>query len=70
MKRSEVLRRLRKEAMRQGKAIEIEERTKHTGVRVEHVASTLGRHREIPDGTARAFFDQFSAVLGKGWWRR
>jgi len=30
----------------------------------------LGRHAEVPDGTARAFFDQFADEFGKGWWRR
>jgi hypothetical protein len=45
------------------------ELTNHTGVIVGATRSTLGRHREIDDVTARRFFDQFAAELGKGWWR-
>lgn len=45
------------------------ELTNHTGIIVGTTRSTLGRHREIDDVTARRFFDQFSNELGKGWWR-
>lgn len=69
MKRSEVLRRLNKAAKAKGVDFTIEELTNHTGVTVGGKRSTLGRHREIDDVTARKFFDQFADVLGKGWWR-
>lgn len=29
----------------------------------------IGRHSEIAEGTARAFFKQYEQELGKGWWR-
>ena len=70
MKRRQVIERIRREAKRQGIEFSVVELTNHTGVIVGEVRSTLGRHSEIPDGTAQAFWKQFEAVLGKGWWRR
>lgn len=69
MKRTEILKKLKAEAKRQGVTFETEELSRHTGVTVGGLRSTLGRHREIDDVTARLFFDQFADVLGKGWWR-
>lgn len=69
MKRTAVLRRLRRAAREAGVSYDVVELTNHTGVVVGGVRSTLGRHSEIDDVTARKFFDQFAAVLGKGWWR-
>ncbi len=69
MKRRAVLRRLRRAAKEAGVAFELHELTNHTGVVVGGHRSTLGRHAEIDDRTARKFFDQFAPVLGKGWWR-
>ena len=45
------------------------ELTNHTGIIVGQTRSTIGRHSEIADGTAYAFFKQFESELGKGWWR-
>jgi hypothetical protein len=45
------------------------ELSNHTGVVVGDTRSTIGRHSEVPDGTARLFFKQFEQELGKGWWR-
>lgn len=69
MKRTEVLRWLRRAARAAEVSFEVVELTNHTGVVVGGVRSTLGRHTEIDDLTARKFFDQYAAVLGKGWWR-
>jgi len=69
VKRTEVLKRLSKEAKKNGSEYSEVERTRHTGVIIGSVRSTLGRHAEVDDVTARLFFDQFAAVLGKGWWR-
>lgn len=69
MKRTAVLRRVRRAARDAGVPYSVVELTNHTGVVVGGVRSTLGRHSEIDDVTARKFFDQFAAVLGKGWWR-
>lgn len=69
MKRTAVLKQLRRAARDAGVSYEVVELTNHTGVVVGGVRATLGRHSEIDDVTARKFFDQFAAVLGKGWWR-
>lgn len=69
MKRKAVIKTIRNEARRQGKTFEIVELTRHTGIVVDGVRSTLARHSEINDVTAKKFVDQFSDVLGKGWWR-
>ena len=69
MKRKAVLRRLKDEAKRRGLAFDEYELTKHTGITVGDTASTLSRHSEIDDVTARKFFDQFANEFGKGWWR-
>ena len=69
MKRRHVLQKLKREARQQGLEFQIFELTKHTGVRVGKTTKTLGRHSEIPDGTALKFFEQYSDELGKGWWR-
>lgn len=69
MKRSQVIQKVKKAARAQGLRFEVVELTNHTGVVVAGHRSTLGRHREIPEGTARAFWKQFECVLGEGWWR-
>jgi len=46
-----------------------EELTNHTAFHVGGHRSTLKRHTEIDETTARAFWDQFADVLGRGWWR-
>lgn len=69
MKRREVLKRVRDRAKSVGLEFTTYELTNHTGVKVGNTASTLGRHREIDDLTARKFWDQFEAEFGKGWWR-
>jgi hypothetical protein len=48
---------------------EVEELTRLTAFHVDGHRSTLGRHTEIDETTARAFWDQFATALGKGWWR-
>lgn len=69
MKRTAVIKKLRTEAKRQGLAFEVKELTNHTGITVGHVRSTHKRHSEIDEVTVGKFFDQFTEVLGKGWWR-
>ena len=69
MKRRDVLRRVKAEAKRRGLDYREIELTNHTGIIVVGTRSTLGRHAEIDDVTARKFFDQFAGEFGKGWWR-
>ena len=69
MKRRMVIQKIKREAQRKGLAFEVVEMTRHTGIVVNGFRSALGRHSEVPDGTAKAFWKQFEEVLGKGWWR-
>ena len=69
MNRRDVIKKLKAEAKRQGLSFEVVELTNHTGIVIDGKRSTLGRHAEVPDSTARKFFDQYSDKLGKGWWR-
>ena len=69
MKRRGVLKRLKAQAKATGKSYVEQELTNHTGVIIGETRSTLGRHAEIDDVTARKFFDQFANEFGKGWWR-
>jgi hypothetical protein len=69
VKRKAVLDRLQTEARRRGLSFEMEELTRHTAIRIDGFASTLGRHSEIAEMTAHAFWDQFLGQFGKGWWR-
>lgn len=69
MKRTAVIKKIKAEAKRQGRSFEMVELSNHTGVIVGNTRSTLGRHNEIDDVTARKFFDQFASEFGKGWWR-
>jgi hypothetical protein len=69
VKRQAVLRRIKVAARSAGLPYREVELTNHTGVVVGETRSTIGRHAEIADGTARAFFKQFEHELGKGWWR-
>ena len=70
MKRSHVIRRLRKAANEAGLDFEITELTRHTGISVGGHRSTLGRHAEVDEITVIKFFKQYEPVLGRDWWRR
>ncbi|WP_345377050.1 ribonuclease PH [Frondihabitans cladoniiphilus] len=69
MKRRAVLTKIRIAARKSGLEFREVELTNHTGVIVGQTRSTLSRHAEIDDVTARKFFDQFTNELGRGWWR-
>ena len=70
VKRGQVIRKVRDEAKRQGKAFQQIELSRHTGIIVGSVRSTISRSSgEVAEGTAHAFWDQFVGELGKGWWR-
>lgn len=69
MKRQAVLKRIKIAARTAGLEYREVELTNHTGVVVGSTRSTIGRHSEIAEGTARAFFKQYEQELGKGWWR-
>jgi hypothetical protein len=69
MKRTAVLKKLKAEAKRRGIEFSVRQGSRHSIVTVGSTSRTLGRHGEVPDGTAKAFFDQYAEELGKGWWR-
>ncbi len=69
MKRGDVIKKLKQRAKKSGTGFDQFELTNHTGFLVGKTRSTLGRHSEIDDVTARKFWDQFASEFGKGWWR-
>lgn len=69
MKRSELETRIRRAAKQAGVPCEFYELTRHRGVRVGAVATTIPRHAEIPDRLAEVIFKQLQAELGDRWWR-
>ena len=70
MKRRDVLKKIRAEANRQGVSYDEAELTRHTGIRVGGLRTTVPRHTEIPDRVAQTIFKQLEPALGEGWWRR
>lgn len=70
MKRGDVIKKLKKHAKAKGVSFDEYELTNHTGFKIGNTKSTLGRHSEIDDVTARKFWEQFSNEFGKGWWRK
>jgi hypothetical protein len=45
------------------------ELTRHTGITVDGLSTTVPRHSEIPDHIAKTIFRQLEPKLGKGWWK-
>jgi hypothetical protein len=69
MNKRQVLKMIREAAKARGLEYSEVEPTNHTGIVVGGTRSTIGRHNEVAEGTARAFYKQFEQELGKGWWR-
>ena len=69
MRRREVLKKVRDAAQAASLPFEVTELTNHTGVTVGSHRSTIGRHSEVDNTTARKFFKQFEEVFGEGWWK-
>ena len=70
VKRSVVIKRLAKEAKSQGLDFRVVELTNHTGIVIDGLRKTIGRHTEVDETTVVKFFKQFEDVLGKGWWKK
>lgn len=70
MKRTDVLKTIRKAAKEAGVDYTEFERSRHTGLQVGEVRTTIGRHNEIHEGDAEALYKQLEPALGKGWWRK
>lgn len=69
MKRRELESRIRQATRRAGVDCEFYELSRHRGVRVGSVRTTIPRHVEIPDRLTEAIFKQLESELGRGWWR-
>lgn len=70
MKRRDLLRKIKAAAKEQGVAYSEQEGTRHTGVTVGNVRTTVPRHSEVVELTAQAIYKQLEPALGKGWWRK
>lgn len=71
MKRGDVIRKIKNAAKEKGLPFEQEELTRHTGIKVGRVATTVSRSsRDMPDVFAETIFRQLEPALGKGWWRQ
>lgn len=70
MKRAAVLKKIKRAAKTAGVDYLEVEQTRHTGLIVGDVHTTLARHGEVTEGTAEALYRQLQPALGKGWWRR
>ncbi|MDR3361103.1 MAG: hypothetical protein LBO20_10800 [Bifidobacteriaceae bacterium] len=65
-----MVKKLKQAAKASGLEFSVKELARHTSFTVGSSAHTLGRHAEIDEDTAHAFWDQFGDVLGgNGWWR-
>ena len=69
MKRTAVIKKIKREAKARGLEFNVSALTNHDAVQVGETTKTLKRHSEIDDVTAKKFFDQFAGEFGKGWWR-
>lgn len=71
MRRSAVIRRLRREARARGVPIElVRQGSRHEIWRCGHVLVPIPRHREIDETTAEdGIYRRLEDVFGPGWWR-
>jgi hypothetical protein len=70
VKRSAVIKKIRRGAKRAGLDVEMYELTRHTGIRCGDIATTIPRHSEIADQLAEAIFRQLAPALGERWWTK
>jgi len=69
MKRRQVLRKIHLAAQAAQMTYTERQLSRHSGVTVGSVSTTVPRHREIPDLLAETIFKQLEPALGKDWWR-
>jgi hypothetical protein len=71
MKRGDVIRTIKKAAKAANVEFEQTELTKHTGITVGNVKTTVSRSsKDMPDVFAETIYKQLEPALGKGWWRK
>lgn len=68
MKRTAVIKKIRRGAKIAGVEFDLYELTHHTGVRCGDVATTIPRHNEIPEQMAETIYKQLVPALGERWW--
>jgi hypothetical protein len=71
VKRREVVERIRKAADAAGLVREVVQLSRHTGIRVGDVPTTISRSSsDIPNVHAGTILKQLEPASGEGWWRR
>lgn len=66
----DIVKRIQREAKRQGLVFELErEGAKHTVYRLDGTTIPIPRHREIGEGLTEQIYRECQEKLGKGWWR-
>lgn len=69
MKRSELIKKIRQEARRQGIAVQAVEGARHDMLWLGSLKIPIPRHSEIGQRTTEDILHECEAELGKGWWR-
>lgn len=69
MRRTALVRKINREARRQGVTFKLEEGGRHTILWVGGVKIPVPRHPEISERTTQDILHECEAKLGKGWWR-
>lgn len=70
MKRSEILRKIRKAAAAAGIECTETELTNHTAITVGGVSTTVSRSNKDFGRMSEVIFKQLEGPLGQGWWRK
>lgn len=70
MRRTALIKKIKKAAREAGVEFETFEMTRHTALMVGGIRTGVGRHREIDEVTAGKICANFEDVLGEGWWRK
>lgn len=67
----DIVKRIRREAKRQGMTFELDrEGANHEVYSLDGLTIVIPRHREIGEGLTESIYHDCQAKLGKGWWRR
>jgi hypothetical protein len=69
MTRSELLRKIYKEARRLGIDVTESERSNHTKLTIGHLVLWIPRHEKIKYGTEMKILQDLEKEFGKGWYR-
>jgi hypothetical protein len=70
VKRTELIKRISREARRQGVSWKAVEGAKHDAFWLGSIKIPIPRHNEIGERTTEDILHECEPELGKGWWRR